>query len=258
MKYAVSGAAALAPEIAEFVDALGITVYEGYGLTETSPIVSVNLPGARKMGTVGRPVDGVRVVIDRSVTGDEKSGEIVVYGPNVMQGYHNRPEDTRAVFTPDGGFRTGDLGYLDEEGYLCITGRIKEQYKLENGKFVVPSPLEEKLKLSPFIANVMIYGDNKPFNVAVVVPNVDTMREWATTHGLGNHQDLLVNPKVRDKIKEELDKYSEGFKGYERIRAFALVGEDFTQQNDLLTPKLSLKRRNVLQKWGNEIQRLYG
>jgi long-chain acyl-CoA synthetase len=258
LKYTVSGAAALAPEVAEFVDALGIKVYEGYGLTETSPIVSSNVPGARKMGSVGKPIPGVRVVIDRSMMGPtDESGEIVVYGPNVMQGYHNRPEETRAVFTADGGFRTGDLGYLDDEGYLFITGRIKEQYKLENGKFVAPAPLEEKLKLSPFIANVMIYGDNKPFNVAVVAPNLDIVKQWATSAGVGGNGDLLGNEQVRAKFKEEIDKHSTGFKGYERVRAFFLVGEDFTQQNDLLTPKLSLKRRNVMQKWGKDIARLY-
>jgi len=258
LKYTVAGAAALAPEVGEFVDALGIIVYEGYGLTETSPIVSVNVPGARKLGSVGKPIPGVRVVIDKSVAVDDVSGEVVVYGPNVMQGYYNRPEETRAAFTADGGFRTGDLGYLDEEGYLYITGRIKEQYKLENGKFVVPAPLEETLKLSPFISNVMIYGDNKPFNVALVAPNFDTLKEWAATNGLRSaEKDLVANDKVRAKFKEEIDKHSTSFKGYERVRAFTVLGEDFTQQNDLLTPKLSLKRRKVIERWGKELARLY-
>ncbi len=259
MKYVVSGAAALAREIAEFVDGLGITVYEGYGLTETSPIVSVNVPNARKMGSVGRPIPGCRVVIDRSHTNDPKNGEIVVYGPNVMQGYYKLKDDTAAVFTADGGFRTGDLGYLDDENYLYITGRIKEQYKLENGKYVVPSPLEELIKLSPFVSNVMIYGDNKPFNVALVVPNLDTLKEWARAHGLGDKRDddLLAHERVQEKMKEELDRVSVDFKGYERVRKFALIAEDFTLANDMLTPKLSVKRRNVLQKWGKELERLY-
>jgi long-chain acyl-CoA synthetase len=259
MKYVISGAAALAREIAEFVDGLGITVYEGYGLTETSPIVSVNVPGARKMGSVGQPIPGCRVVIDRSMTGDPKIGEIVVYGPNVMQGYYKLKEETAAVFTSDGGFRTGDLGYLDEENYLYITGRIKEQYKLENGKYVVPAPLEELVKLSPFVANVMIYGDNKPFNVALVVPNLDTLKEWARTHGLGDKRDeeLLANERVQAKMKEELDRVSVDFKGYERVRKFTLIAEDFTLANDMLTPKLSVKRRNVMRRWGQELERLY-
>ena len=259
LKYAVSGAAALAREVADFVDGLGITVYEGYGLTETSPIVSCNVPGHRKLGSVGRPIPGVRVVIDTQVTGDPKNGEIVIYGPNVMQGYYKNKAETDAVFTPDGGFRTGDMGHLDDDNYLYITGRIKEQYKLENGKYVVPSPLEELVKLSPFIANVMIYGDNRPFNVALVVANVDALKEWGAHHGVKHQktEDLLADPKVRAKMREELDRVCADFKGYERIRNFALIAEDFTLENDMLTPKLSVKRRNVLQKWQKQIDQLY-
>jgi long-chain acyl-CoA synthetase len=259
LRYAVSGAAALAREVADFVDGLGITVYEGYGLTETSPIVSCNVPGHRKLGSVGRPIPGVRVVIDTLATGDPKNGEIVIYGPNVMQGYYKHKAETEAVFTPDGGFRSGDMGYLDDDNYLYITGRIKEQYKLENGKYVVPSPLEELVKLSPFVANVMIYGDNKPFNVALVVANVEALKEWGAHHGV-NHkktEDLLADPKVRAKMREEIDRVSADFKGYERIRNFALIGEDFTLENDMLTPKLSVKRRNVLRRWQKEIDQLY-
>jgi long-chain acyl-CoA synthetase len=259
LKYAISGAAALSRDVAEFIDGLGITVYEGYGLTETSPIVSSNIPSHRRLGSVGRPIKGVRVVIDKVVTGDPKNGEIVVYGPNVMQGYYNHKAETDAVFTADGGFRTGDMGYLDEENYLYITGRIKEQYKLENGKYVVPAPLEEALKLSPFVSNIMIYGDNKPFNVAVVAANVENVKEWAKSHGLGDKKidELVSDDRLRAKVKDELDKLSTEFKGYERIRNFTLISEDFTQENGMLTPKLSVKRRNVLQKWGGEIEKLY-
>jgi long-chain acyl-CoA synthetase len=259
LKLAVSGAAALSREVAEYVDALGVALYEGYGLTETSPIVSVNLPGRCKIGSVGRPIPGVRVVIDKAVTGDPRDGEIVVYGPNVMQGYHKLEAETDAVLTPDGGFRTGDMGYLDKDGFLFITGRIKEQYKLENGKYVVPTPLEESLKLSPFVSNVMVFGENKPFNVALVVPNFDVLREWASAHGLGHSsmETLLTNPSVRSKIKAELDGVSAHFKGYERIYKFALIGEDFTLANDMLTPKLSVKRRNVIKRWGSTLEELY-
>jgi long-chain acyl-CoA synthetase len=259
LRYAVSGAAALAGEVADFVDGLGITVYEGYGLTETSPIVSCNVPGHRKLGSVGRPIPNVRVVIDTQATGDSKNGEIIVYGPNVMQGYYKNEAETDAVFTPDGGFRTGDMGYLDDDNYLYITGRIKEQYKLENGKYVVPSPLEERIKLSSFVSNVMVYGDNKPFNVALIVANVDALQEWGKEHGISqkNPADLLSDPKVRTKMREELDRVCADFKGYERIRNFALISEDFTLENDMLTPKLSVKRRNVLLRWQKEIDQLY-
>ncbi|HSQ65908.1 MAG TPA: AMP-binding protein, partial [Polyangiaceae bacterium] len=139
LKYAISGSATLGREVAEFIDALGVPVYEGYGLTETAPIVSCNFPGHRKVGSVGQVLPGLRVAIDTSAGADGKEGEIVVYGPTVMLGYHRRPEENARAFTLDGGLRTGDLGYVDEDGYLFVTGRIKEQYKLENGKYVMPS-----------------------------------------------------------------------------------------------------------------------
>ncbi len=252
LKYAFSGGAAISKEVAEFIDSLGVTVYEGYGLTETSPITTANWPNSRKIGSVGKPIPGVKV----SITGD---GEIVVHGPNVMVGYHNRKEENDAVFTSDGGFRTGDMGRLDEDGFVFITGRIKEQYKLENGKYVVPTPLEEQLKLSPYVANVMVYGDNKPFNVALVVANVDAVKAWAKDNGVSESdpEKLLENPKVRALFKKELDTYGEKFKGFEEVRDFALVSEDFTTENDMLTPSLKVKRRAVLAKWGSLLDGLY-
>jgi long-chain acyl-CoA synthetase len=260
LKYALSGAAALPIDVAEFVDAVGIAVYEGYGLTETSPIVTANVPGQRKLGSVGRPLPGVRVVIDHSVPSDSPHGEVVVYGPNVMRGYHQRDCDTRDVFTPDGGFRTGDMGYLDEDGYLFITGRIKEQYKLANGKYVAPSPLEERLKVSPFVSNVMVYGENQPYNVALIVADAAYLASWALREGLGamSIESLVREPRVRAIFREEVERLTRDVKGYERIRAFALLTEDFTQENGLLTPSLKPKRRNVLERWRGEILRLYG
>jgi long-chain acyl-CoA synthetase len=188
LRYAFTGSAPIAREVIEFIDALGIEVYEGYGLTETSPVVTTNSPGHRKFGSVGRVLPGVEVKIDTSVTEDHKDGEVIVHGPNVMLGYHNRPEENEQTLMPDGGLRTGDLGHFDADGYLYITGRIKEQYKLENGKYVMPSVLEEALKLSPFIANVMIYGDGRPYNVALVVPDLQAVQgpfyvPLATTEG---------------------------------------------------------------------------
>jgi len=181
LQFAISGAAALDRQVAELIDGIGINIYEGYGLTETSPIVAANIPGHRKLGSVGRPLPGVRVTIDRAALAsdaaggrDGADGEIVVYGPNVMHGYHDRPAENQAVRTADGGLRTGDLGHLDADGYLYVTGRIKEQYKLDNGKYVSPAPLEEQLKLSPLIANVLIHGHNRPHNVALVSTSTPT------------------------------------------------------------------------------------
>jgi long-chain acyl-CoA synthetase len=258
LKYAFSGGAALSREVAEFIDGLGILVYEGYGLTETSPIATANCPSGRKIGSVGRPIPGVKIVIDKAATGDEKNGEIIVYGPNVMQGYYNRPEENEKVLLPDGGFRTGDMGYIDADGFLWITGRIKEQYKLENGKYVVPAPLEEQLKLSRFITNVMIFGDNKPYNVALIVPDPESLKEWASANGISDGiEELVKNPKVREKIGQELEEYSKEFRAFDKIKKFALIPEDFTVQNEMLTPSMKLKRRNVLKKWGAEIEALY-
>jgi len=258
LRYAFSGGAALSRDVAEFIDNLGIVVYEGYGLTETSPIANANCPSGRKIGSVGRAIPGVKIVIDKSVTGDEKNGEIVVYGPNIMQGYHNRPEENDKVLMPDGGFRTGDMGNIDADGFLWITGRIKEQYKLENGKYVVPSPLEEQLKLSPFITNVMIFGDNKPFNVALIVPDQGSLTKWAAANGVsGSFEEMLKNDKVKQKMGQELDTFGKEFRAFDRVKKFAMIPEDFTVQNEMLTPSMKLKRRKVLEKWGAEIEALY-
>jgi long-chain acyl-CoA synthetase len=258
LRYAFSGGAAISKEVAEFIDNLGITVYEGYGLTETSPIATANWPGARKIGSVGKPIPGVSIQIDRAETGDPKNGEIVVHGHNVMLGYHGLPEENAQVFTPDGGFRTGDMGHLDEDGFLYITGRLKEQYKLENGKYVVPSPLEDKLKLSPFIANSFVYGDNRLYNVALIVPDMSSLEKWASHNGISEKGEaLLANEKVNAMMREEVDKHSADFKQFEKIKKMKLIPEDFTVENGMLTPKLSLKRRVVLQKYQAELDKLY-
>jgi long-chain acyl-CoA synthetase len=259
LKYAFSGAAAISREVAEFIDNLGITVYEGYGLTETSPISTANYPGYRKIGSVGRPIPGTRVEIDRSETGDPKQGEIVVYGHNVMMGYYNLPEENEKVFTADGGFKTGDMGVLDEDGYVWITGRIKEQYKLENGKYVVPVPIEQALQLSPFITNVMLHGQNKPFNVAIIVPDMDSLKKWATEKGfdITSIPELLKREEVQQLYREQINEFCKQAKGYEKPQRFLLISEDFSTANDMLTPSLKLKRRNVLKKFGEAVEELY-
>jgi long-chain acyl-CoA synthetase len=259
LRYAISGGAAMSVEVGEFIDALGIPVYEGYGLSETSPIVSANHPGVRRLGSVGKPIPGVRVELEPVDTEDRSSGEIVVYGHCVMQGYHGLPEENARVFTPSGGFRTGDIGRFDEDGFLYITGRVKEQYKLENGKYVVPTPIEEHLKLSPFIVNAMVYGHNRPFNVALIVPDLEALRQWADHEGIAAEGEaLLRDERARAKISDEIAAHSAAVKGYERIRDFVLLGEDFTPENGLLTPTLKVKRRDVLDRYGGDIAALYG
>ena len=259
LKYAFSGGAALSKAVGEFIDNLGITVYEGYGLTETSPIVCANRPEGQRIGSVGQTIPGVDVRIIPADSAPEGQGEIVVYGPNVMKGYHNLAEETAAVTTDDGGFRTGDMGRLDPEGFLWITGRVKEQYKLENGKYVVPAPLEEELKLSPFINQVLIDGSNRPYNIALVVPELDAMRAWAKGEGLvfADDRGLCALEEVHAKIGDEIETRGAGFKGYERPRRWALTAEEFSPQNDMLTPTLKLKRRIVMTHYGPVIETLY-
>jgi long-chain acyl-CoA synthetase len=255
LKYAISGGAALAPEVAEFIQALGIRVYEGYGLTETSPLVSANRPGKVRIGSVGAVIPGVSERVDHAAGARE--GELVVFGPNVMKGYHNRPEDQARAMTPDGGFRTGDLGYLDPDGFLYVTGRIKEQYKLENGKYVAPAPLEEQLQLSPFIANAVVHGANRPHNVALVALNVEAVQKWASEHGIAL-ADIATDGRVRRLIAEEISLHSAGFREYERPRDFVITADDFTPENELLTPSLKLKRPSVMARYGKALEGLYG
>jgi long-chain acyl-CoA synthetase len=259
LKYAFSGGAAISPEVAEFISALGLTVYEGYGLTETSPVAAANYLGTRKVGTVGKEIPGVRIDIDTDAVGSEDVGEIVIHGPNVMMGYYNLPEEDAAVFTPDGGFRSGDLGSRDEDGFISIRGRIKEQYKLENGKYVVPSPIEEQLQLSGFVTNIMVYGEQRPHNVAVIVPDLDALKAWAEENDLGDRsvQQLLEEDQVADLIERELNRQSGPIKGYEKIRGFVLTDEEFTPENGMLTPSLKVKRRAIMAKYGDQIEALY-
>jgi long-chain acyl-CoA synthetase len=266
-----SGSAALPVDVAAFFDAIGIPVYEGYGLTEASPVVSTSVPGARRAGTVGRPLPGVRVVIERHPRtsegellaggGPPNEGEIVVYGPNVMKGYWQRPQETAEALGPDGGLRTGDLGFLDADGYLSITGRLKEQYKLDNGKFVAPSRLEEELRRSAYVANVMVYGENRPFNVALIVPHAAALAAWATAERLTLPRsvgELIADARVVDLFTREVARLGRSFRGYEAIVRFALIAEDFTVERGLLTPKLSLKRRAVVDAYARVIEGLYG
>jgi long-chain acyl-CoA synthetase len=251
--FAISGGAALSREVAEFIDAIGIIVYEGYGLTETSPVVATNAPGARRLGSVGRPLPGVRVDID------PQSSEIIVHGHNVMKGYFKLPEESAAVFTADGGFRTGDMGYVDADGYLFLTGRIKEQYKLENGKYVVPTPLEEQLRLSPYVSDAMVYGDSRPYNVALIVADVTAVRRWAETNHVAVPQsvdELLQDARVRELFSNELKARSAAFKGFETIKDFAFAHE-FTVQNGMLTPKMSLKRSKIIEGYRSVIDQMY-
>jgi long-chain acyl-CoA synthetase len=220
----------------------------------------MNSPGAHRPGSVGRPIEQVRVEIDQyMVEAGARDGEIVVFGPNVMQGYHKNAAATQAVMTPDGGFRTGDRGYLDEDGFLFITGRIKEQYKLQNGKYVFPAALEGEIRLLPFIENAMVYGEGRAFNVCLVVPEFNALKKWAEKNDLkGDEKTLIRSEAVQEMIRKETAAFLEGkFGGYEIPRRYILLEADFSLASGTLTQTMKLKRRVVLEQFAQEIEAAY-
>jgi long-chain acyl-CoA synthetase len=259
LKGALSGSATMNVEIGHFFSDLGIPVYDCYGLTETTPAATMNGPHAHKPGSVGRPIEHVRVVIDKVFSEGDEDGEIIVYGPNVMQGYHNKPEATKEVMTEDGGFRTGDRGRLDEDGYLFITGRIKEQYKLENGKYVFPAAIEEEIKLHPLVENAMIYGEGRVFNTCLVVPDFIVLEKYAAEHNLPTDPErLLERDDIKKMISDEITQFLKGkFGGYEIPKQFIYLSENFSLENGTLTQTMKLKRRVVLDRHKEEIEALY-
>lgn len=259
LRFAISGAAALSPEVAKFVDNLGIMVLEGYGLTETCAGTTVSTPDARRVGAVGRAVPGIELRIDESALGTATGeGEIVVYGHSVMKGYLNNPENTAKVTTEDGGFRTGDLGRIDGDGFLYITGRVKELYKLENGKYVAPAALEDKVQLSPYISQCVIDGANRPYNVALIIPDFPTLRAWAASNGVtGDDEALIADSKIRTLMRAEIDTQSRDFKAFESIRDFILDVPELSTDNNMLTPTMKYKRRNVMAHYGEQLAALY-
>lgn len=260
LKYAITGSATMNVEIGHFFADIGIPVYDCYGLTETTPAVTMNCPAAHRPGSVGRPIDQVRVEIDRLfLEGNLEDGEIVVYGPNVMQGYHNKPDATRQVMTTDGGFRTGDRGRLDEDGYLFITGRIKEQYKLENGKYVFPAAIEEEIRLLPWVENAMIYGEGRPYNVCIVVPDFEVLGKYARENRLPEDPQLLVaDDRIQKMIAEEIAAFLKGkFGRYEIPKKFLWVPENFSLENGTLTQTMKLKRRSVIKQYQDRLTALY-
>jgi long-chain acyl-CoA synthetase len=254
-RFAVSGGAPLARDVAEFFWSAGMPIYEGYGLTETSPIISANGPGGVKMGTVGRVVPGVEVKI-------AADGEILARGPNVMQGYWNMPQETAEAIDADGWFHTGDIGELDAEGFLRITDRKKELIVNAYGKNIAPAPLENELKSSPFIGQAVVIGDRRKFLSALLVPEFDHLKAWAARNGLpaggrAEIADLLADPRVRDLYAHEIDKVNAHLPGFEKIVAWDLLPDEWTLETGELTPTQKVKRRVINEKYGKVIDRLY-
>jgi long-chain acyl-CoA synthetase len=250
--FAISGGAPLAREVAEFFWGIGVPIYEGYGLSETSPVISVNTREAVKLGTVGQPIPGVTVQI-------AADGEILCKGPNIMKGYWNMPAETAEVIDGEGWFHTGDIGELDAERFLRITDRKKELIINAYGKNVAPAPIENALKASRFIGQAVVLGDRRKFLTALVVPDFETLRPWAQRQGLAAKDDaaLIQEPQVRALMAKEVEGVNAGLAHFERIVAWDLMPSEWTLETGELTPTQKVKRRVINQKYGETIERLY-
>jgi len=265
LRYGFLGGSACPPEVLSFMDALGIPICEGYGLTETSPIITVNVPGKRSIGSVGQPIGGVTVYIvddEGRPVADGEEGEICCTGPNVMRGYYKNKEATDEVISvaPDGVsrmFHTGDLGRMNADGFLMVTGRIKEQYKLENGKYVVPTPIESAIGMSRFVSQVVLLGANRPYNVALVVPEWPAIRTELGIDDSTSEEELANDENVCKLMDEEIIKTCARLKKFEVPKKWAFVGP-FTAANNMLTPKMSIRRHKVIEAYEDTIGHLYG
>jgi len=251
MRLVSSGGAPLSKELAEFLWTVGIPVYQGYGLTETSPIVSNNFP-ANRLGSSGKPIENVQVRI-------ADDGEVLVKGPCVMQGYYKNPEATREVITEDGWFRTGDIGYIDKDNYLYITDRKKDLIKTAAGKFIAPQPIENSLKTSPYILNAVIVGDKRKFIVALIVLNPATVAARLADDGVkcSSNAELAAHPRTHAFIEAEIARLTAHLAQYETIKRFALLPDDFTMDNGSLTFTMKVKRRVVEERCRAIIENLY-
>lgn len=249
-----SGSAALQPRLARIFHAADIGVMEGYGLTETSPVISVNEQANRglKMGTVGRPISGVEVSL-----GEDK--EILVKGPNVMMGYYKNEEKTREVIDGDGWFHTGDIGEIDEEGFIRITDRKKEMFKTSGGKYIAPQVLENKFKESRFVEQIMIIGENQKHPAALIVPSFEFLKEYCEGKGIPypSNAEIIKDEKIVNRIQREIDGMNELFGNWERVKKFELLPAEFSIEGGELTPTLKLKRKEIMLKYEAVINRIY-
>ena len=252
VKYVISGGAPLSAELAAFFIGAGVEIFEGYGLTETSPVIAVNTPKKRRVGTVGPIIPGVEVKI-------AEDGEIVTRGPHVMKGYWNNPDATAQAIDKDGWFHTGDIGEIDSDGFLKITDRKKDIIINAYGKNIAPQPLEALLKSSPYIGTPVLIGDRRKYLVALLVPNFEKLERDAKAMGVqfSNQKELVENDQVRALIQSEIDRFNTNLDRQEKIRRFALLANDFTIENDEITPSLKVKRKVIDKRYKDLIDEMY-
>ncbi len=248
----VSGGAPLERRLARIIRNLGFNLLEGYGLTETAPVVCAAVPGEERVGTVGKPFPGVEVRIG-------KDGEVLVRGPNVMKGYLNKPEETAKVIDTEGWFHTGDQGRFDDSGNLVICGRLKELVVNSYGKNIAPVPIEQALCSSEYVEQAVVIGDRRPYLTALIVPTRLALEDYARTKGIkyDSLTELLGHSEVRRLFEEEITKALANFAPYEQVRAFRLVPEPFTVENGFLTPTLKTRRARIVEAFRDEISRMY-
>jgi long-chain acyl-CoA synthetase len=252
VRFVVSGGAPLSAELAAFFIGAGVEILEGYGLTETSPVIAVNRPDKRRLGTVGPIISGIEVKI-------AADGEILTRGPHVMRGYWNNPEATAQAIDPDGWFHTGDVGEIDSDGFLKITDRKKDIIINAYGKNIAPQPLEALLKSSPYIGTPVLLGDRRKYLSALIVPNFEKLERDAQAMGIAfnTREELVGNERVKAMIQDEIDRFNQNLDRQEKIRRFALLPRDFSIEEDEITPSLKVKRKNIDKKYKTVIDQLY-
>ncbi len=252
LRLCITGGAPLSDDIYLIFNGAGISILQGYGLTETSPVVTTNTLLNSRLGTVGKPVRNVEI---RTAT----DGEIEVSGPNVMLGYYNKLEATREVFTDDGWFKTGDIGTIDKDGFLKITDRKKELFKTSGGKYIAPSPIEQMIKASRFISQVVLIGNGQKFPVALIVPNFEQLRNYAKIKSLSieTNTEFCSHPRIINLIERQVAELTENLSRYEKVKKFALLENELTLEGGELTPTLKVKRRVIDEKYREIIKKIY-
>ncbi len=252
LKFCITGGAALPDEIFLIFTGAGISIMQGYGLTETSPVVSSNNPSAVRVGTVGRPIRNVKIRI-------ATDGEIEVSGPGVMRGYYHKEDATKGAFTDDGWFRTGDIGEIDTDGFLRITDRKKELFKTSGGKYIAPSPIEQMLRGSRFVNQAVLVGNERKFAAALIVPNFEMLASYATLKELDirTPAEFCKNERIIDLFTRQIAAMTPNLSNYERVKKFALLEHELSVENGELTPTLKVKRRVVDEKYRDVIETMY-
>lgn len=252
LKACITGGAALSDEIFYIFTGAGITILQGYGLTETSPVITTNTPQATRAGTVGKPIPQSKVRF-------AEDGEIEVKGPNVMVGYYNKPDATKEVFTSDGWFKTGDIGEIDKDGFLTITDRKKELFKTSGGKYIAPAPIEQMIKHSPYVNQVVLVGNERKFPAALIVPDFESLKNYAKKEGINAETpgDFCSSEQIKRLIERQINDLTAKLSKYEKVKKIALLEKEFSVKDGEMTPTLKIKRRVIYEKYKDVIDKIY-